>query len=214
MEKEYSYDQLLKVVEYWADELGTSTIDLIAQTLDILDKREKENKISDIMEQYKSLDPVSQKTFLDKISKKDKSENLSTRQENLKSISYLSGLSQEDMTYTNPIAIHIDNIRFMARGWSDVSINFVKFLIDNHFLSVSDLPFFVNPSTSKVWINNKNYHDNGKDGKFNKVCDGVWVDIKYNSLYHVLNIRRALEKLHLFDLLDKIKIEFTGNKIP
>jgi len=117
------------------------------------------------------------------------------------SLSRLKGKRSELFNNTKPNYITINKTKIKVKDWTDLSIKFIQWLIDNNKINIINLPIEVpNSRSGKYFINNRPQHSkHNLDGKWNKVGD-FYVDTKYNAGRIVLNLCSMLEQLSLKDL--------------
>lgn len=119
----------------------------------------------------------------------------------------LASLQQKDLTKIKPSSIIIDGESIQVSTWSDACFKLVDWLVQKGKLTEKDLPVFAAAGEVKYFINNKKVHSiDNLDGSWKKVRDNVYVDVKYNSKYHVLNISAALKTLGVSERLIKIEL--------
>ena len=102
-----------------------------------------------------------------------------------------------DLVKTKPRGLKIDGVLFEAKSWTEVSCQFVKFLIDKQDLRSTDLPIYPSARSAKAFINSFKGQPNGSDSYFIEVADGFYVDTKYNAKYHISNMWGTLKKLKI-----------------
>lgn len=122
-------------------------------------------------------------------------------------LSYFMGMSIADLTHTKPELLIINGESMKISSWKDLSIAFVRYLFSKKDLTMDHLPLCPNPRSSKAFVNfiPAQPPGSGKSGLFEKLSDQVYVDIKYNAKYHLLNIWQTLDFLGLRSKYD-IKI--------
>lgn len=93
--------------------------------------------------------------------------------------------------------------------WTELSIIFVKWLIENKFISLDKVPISNSASNGKYFINTVASHRiQEKDGLWHRVAP-YFVDTKYNATSHIRNILFTLKHLNLHN--PDFKISFRQN---
>lgn len=112
---------------------------------------------------------------------------------------------------TRPERFQLDGRTFQVQTWVEVCKRFVEWLISKGYLTVSKCPI---PTGSermdKYFINTKPIHLIPEKGGDWKAVGIFYVDIKYNALHHIKNIRNALKYLNVHN--NGIMISFRDNK--
>lgn len=114
------------------------------------------------------------------------------------SIDELLTFGVSDMSSTKPIAYSVNGVEKRADSWASLTENIIESLFVNRDFSKDDLPITVPGRSQKEYINASGEPAIGTDGKFNKVVDGVYVDIKYNAWSHIKNLKFILENLGVY----------------
>jgi hypothetical protein len=109
---------------------------------------------------------------------------------------------------TRPDRFQLDNQIFSVNSWVEVCTHFVKWLISKEYLTPSKCPV---PTGSgrreKYFINTKKVHRiPERDGGWKEIGP-FFVDMKYNALHHIKNIRESLK--HLGVRNPSIRISFS-----
>ena len=107
-----------------------------------------------------------------------------------------------DMANTKPLSYSVNGLTKSVGSWATLTENVVKSLVVNGDLRKDDLPITVPGRSHKEYVNASGEPLAGTDGKFNKVVDGVYVDIKYNAWCHIKNIKFILDKLGAYGKYD------------
>ena len=90
--------------------------------------------------------------------------------------------------YDGALAIAVNN-------WADLCAIFVRWLVQNKYLSANSVPIHNHAKRDKYFINNAPRHAiPGKDGDWRAVGQ-FYVDTKYNADAHIKNILSTLEQL-------------------
>lgn len=106
-----------------------------------------------------------------------------------------------------PLSLTIQGHTIHVSNWTDLSIKFVEWLIQNNFLTLSKLPIYNYSESDKYFINSSPQHKIAeKDGQWNTVMGFFHVDTKYNAECHKKNMIQTLKHLGIFDA--DIKITF------
>lgn len=123
---------------------------------------------------------------------------------NIEPFKYFLGKSISDLVKSKPVLLIINGETIKVKSWKEVSVEFIRFLINKNDLSVNDLPLCPNPRSAKAFVNSipGQPPGSGKTGLFVKIADNFYVDIKLNAKYHILNIWRTLELLNLTQKYD------------
>lgn len=88
-----------------------------------------------------------------------------------------------------------DMIGKKVDNWSHLSCLFVQWLIDNHFISLGEIPVPDHRGHGKDFINIKDEHEVKERGGNWKKVGPYYVDIKYNADDHIRNILSTLRYL-------------------
>lgn len=100
-----------------------------------------------------------------------------------------------------PVSMSIQGHTIPVSNWTDLSIKFVEWLINNNFLTESKLPIYNYSESDKYFINSSPQHKIAeKDGQWNSVMGNFHVDTKYNAECHKKNMIQALKHLGIFDV--------------
>lgn len=119
----------------------------------------------------------------------------------------LVSLLKVDVTNSKPSKIVINTKEYDTKDWTDLCKKFVLFLIENNYLTESNLPIYTHSGKDKYFITKEAKHENPeRDGKWVKV--GIlFIDVKYNASSHVKNILKTLDSLNIQNDIDiKIKL--------
>jgi len=121
----------------------------------------------------------------------------------------LSELNNERLNKnTKPKFLIIEDIKYPVKNWTELSIEFVKWLLQKGYLTSEKIPILSYSGRNKYFINNERRHlAVDADAQWNKV-ETVYVDTKYNAEGHKRNIISTLKQLGVHDLNSEIKIVF------
>jgi hypothetical protein len=98
---------------------------------------------------------------------------------------------------TRPSKLIIEGRQYSVRTWTDLCEDFVSWLIDNGYLSLSNIPMYNHTERDKYFINVEPEHQKrGKTAQWVKV-GSFFVDTKYNAEAHKENIIHTLAVLDL-----------------
>ena len=87
------------------------------------------------------------------------------------------------------------NIETSVSDWTELSIIFVEWLIQNGYLDKTKLPVPNHANRGKYYINSEPIHEiPEKDGVWHRVGE-FYIDTKYNAQAHVKNILSTIEFL-------------------
>jgi hypothetical protein len=119
----------------------------------------------------------------------------------------LDSLMNMNIISSKPSKIVINTKEYDTKNWTDLCIKFVLFLIENNYLTESNLPIYTYSENKKYFINKEAKHENPeRDGKWVKVGN-LFIDVKYNANSHVKNILKTLNSLNIKNDIDiKIKL--------
>jgi len=119
----------------------------------------------------------------------------------------LDSLLSMNIISSKPSKIVINTKEYDTKNWTDLCIKFVLFLIENNYLTESNLPIYTYSENKKYFINKEAKHENPeRDGKWVKVGN-LFIDVKYNANNHVKNILKTLNFLNIKNDIDiKIKL--------
>jgi len=119
----------------------------------------------------------------------------------------LDSLMNMNIISSKPSKIVINTREYDTKNWTDLCIKFVLFLIENNYLTESNLPIYTYSENKKYFINKEAKHENPeRDGKWVKVGN-LFIDVKYNANSHVKNILKTLNSLNIKNDIDiKIKL--------
>jgi hypothetical protein len=105
-----------------------------------------------------------------------------------------------------PKELIINNQSIAVSNWTDLSLKFVAWLINNRMLDESKLPIYSYSERDKYFINLVPEHKvSEKDGQWNSIGN-FYVDTKYNADCHKKNIIHALKHLRIYDADIKISL--------
>ena len=120
----------------------------------------------------------------------------------------LDSLPSMDIINSKPSKIVISTKEYDTKDWTDLCKKFVLFLIEDNYLTESDLPIYTYSGKDKYFIAKEAKHENPeRDGKWVKVGN-FFIDVKYNANNHVKNILKTLDSLNIQNDID-IKIKFS-----
>lgn len=121
----------------------------------------------------------------------------------------LSELNNERLNKnTKPKFLIIEDIKYPVKNWTELSIEFVKWLLQKGYLTSEKIPILSYSGRNKYFINNEERHlAVDADAQWNKV-ETVYVDTKYNAEGHKRNIISTLKQLGANISYSEIKIEF------
>lgn len=119
----------------------------------------------------------------------------------------LDSLLSIDITSSKPSKIVIDTKEYDTKDWTDLCKKFVLFLIEDNYLTESNLPIYTYSGKDKYFISKEAKHKNPeRNGKWVKVGN-LFIDVKYNASSHVKNILNTLDFLNIQNDIDiKIKL--------
>jgi Ni/Co efflux regulator RcnB len=119
----------------------------------------------------------------------------------------LDSLLSMNIISSKPSKIVINTKEYDTKNWTDLCKKFVLFLIENNYLTESNLPIYTYSENKKYFINKEAKHENPeRDGKWVKVGN-LFIDVKYNANNHVKNILKTLDSLNIQNDIDiKIKL--------
>lgn len=120
----------------------------------------------------------------------------------------LDSLLSIDITSSRPSKIVINTKEYDTKDWTDLCKKFVLFLIEDNYLTESNLPIYTYSGKDKYFIAKEAKHENPeRDGKWVKVGN-LFIDVKYNASSHVKNVLKTLDSLNIQNDID-IKIKFS-----
>lgn len=199
----------LEVVSFLAANDNVSTIEFIEATLKKKnEKRAQMEKIAEIKRQLKQLSKTDREELLNEL--KDFESGISLSQGNVTDSSLCGkSLSLEELVRfghadlaRKPKSITVNGQSQLIRNWDEAPIFLVQQLLINGDLSSRDLPLIPTDRSTKAFVNHSDEQLNGRDSKFKKVGDGIYVDTKYNKMQHVKNMYNALKKLAILGKYD------------
>jgi len=119
----------------------------------------------------------------------------------------LDSLLSMNITSSKPSKIVINAKEYDTKDWTDLCKKFVLFLIEDNYLTESNLPIYTYSEKDKYFITKEAKHENPKrNGKWVKVGN-LFIDVKYNASSHVKNILKTLDSLNIQNDIDiKIKL--------
>lgn len=98
-----------------------------------------------------------------------------------------------------PSELTIGTVSIPVYDWTELSKEFVRWLVERGHLKKENLPIHNHAKRGKYLINSKPIHKYvEKDGYWCEV-DGFHVDTKYNAEHHVKNIISALSQLGVYN---------------
>lgn len=108
-----------------------------------------------------------------------------------------------------PYKFHADGIDISVQDWTELSIVFVKWLIQKGYLKVEKLPVHNHARRGKYFINSKPQHQlQEKDACWQSVGP-YYVDTKYNAQSHVNNLLSTLKQLNV--VIPQFQISFRAD---
>ncbi len=120
----------------------------------------------------------------------------------------LDSLLSMNIINSKPSKIVINTKEYDTKNWTYLCKKFVLFLIEDNYLTESNLPIYTYSGNEKYFINKEAKHENPeRDGKWVKVGN-LFIDVKYNANNHVKNILKTLDSLNIQNDID-IKIKFS-----
>jgi hypothetical protein len=138
-----------------------------------------------------------------------------SKEEFSSSTSYnLGSLLNINLEGSKPTKIVINETEYDTKNWTDLCKKFVLFLIENNYLTESNLPIYTFSGKDKYFIAKEAKHKNqGLDGKWIQVGN-IFIDVKYNAKYHVKNILKTLDSLNIQnDINIRIKLSETKGRL-
>jgi len=119
----------------------------------------------------------------------------------------LDSLLSMNITSSKPSKIVINTKEYDTKDWTDLCKKFVLFLLEDNYLTESNLPIYTYSGKDKYFIAKEAKHENPeRDGKWVKVGN-LFIDVKYNASSHVKNILKTLDSLNIKNDIDiKIKL--------
>ncbi|MFH1851192.1 MAG: hypothetical protein ABIA75_02500 [Candidatus Neomarinimicrobiota bacterium] len=118
----------------------------------------------------------------------------------------LEKLLEKDLGYSKPLELKINNDQMIVSSWTEVSVKFVQWLLNNGHLRNYNIPIFNSSYTDKYFINTEPVHQKKtRDGSWKEV-EQLFVDIKYSAKNTVKNIIATIEQLHLENIKSDISI--------
>lgn len=210
----YSLEELWRVLAFLAARKGSSVENFIDDCL--LAMRDEE--IDSLANHFMNLSEAEKERFFSKLglscdfSKKEEAAPSSPPPPCLRrkkySLEQLKDMGVQELVKSKPSRLWINQTAYEAGSWKDVCVLFVRALLRNNLLNEDLLPFYPSGTSRKAFINSFPGQPNGSGaGLFVKAADNVYVDIKQNAKYCVLNIWRTLLAFHIQDKW-KIELEF------
>lgn len=119
----------------------------------------------------------------------------------------LDSLLSMNITSSKPSKIVINTKEYDTKDWTDLCKKFVLFLLEDNYLTESNLPIYTYSGKDKYFIAKEAKHENPeRDGKWVRVGN-LFIDVKYNANDHVKNILKTLDSLNIQNDIDiKIKL--------
>lgn len=199
-EKKLSYETLSQIINFLAKKEGVS-MDMYVSS--IQKEMVSEAAMEAFFENFQRLSPTQQAQVMRVLENRveGRPENVANPVRRATSGEYalveLAKKDVGDLVKTKPRGLKIDGVLFETKSWTEVSCEFVKFLIDKKDLRSTDLPLYPSARSAKAFINSFKGQPNGSDSYFIGVADGFYVDTKYNAKYHILNMWGTLKKLKI-----------------
>jgi len=163
----------------------------------IQERKEKPKEKIDNFPQIKPFSPKISKlpTSKDIVNSSEKTNYYNLRQ-----------LLELDIGKRKPKSLKIVDKSFQTNQWKNVDQVFVKYLIDEGYLSHDKMPIHNSAHQGKYFINDSPQHYNtNRKGEWKSV-NGFFVDIKYSAKNHIANYLAALDQLGLSNLEKQIII--------
>lgn len=98
-------------------------------------------------------------------------------------------------------AISID-----VSSWTELTIKFVRWLIEEKYLKQENLPITNHAERGKYFINSKPVHQYAEKKRSWHKINNYHIDTKYNAEDHIKNIISALNQLGIYN--PDIKVSF------
>ncbi|GAI77652.1 unnamed protein product, partial [marine sediment metagenome] len=109
----------------------------------------------------------------------------------------LDSLLSMNITSSKPSKIVINTKEYDTKDWTGLCKKFVLFLLEDNYLTESNLPIYTYSGKDKYFIAKEAKHENPeRDGKWVKVGN-LFIDVKYNASSHVKNILKTLDSLNI-----------------
>jgi len=105
-----------------------------------------------------------------------------------------------------PYRFHADGIDITVQDWTELSMAFVRWLIEKGHLKPDMLPVHNHAKRGKYFINSKPQHKIQEKDACWKLIGSYYVDTKYNADSHIKNILAALKQLGI--LSPQIQVSF------
>lgn len=206
MEKHlFTYDELWETLKFLAQKENITPENFVAGILSQI----KQQKIDNLAQQFMNLDSAERQELLTKLglpvlahsSEQEKNINCPTLSPNpIFQLQQLKDMEVGILVKSKPGRFWLNGNVFDVQSWKDVTICFVRALINGDLLRREMLPFYPSPKSRKAYVNFFPGQPNGSSaGLFVKINDNFYVDIKHNAKYHVLNIWWTLCALKLQD---------------
>lgn len=203
MEKaKYPYETLYRAVKFLAQKEGHSLEGFIGV---INKKMESEALMQNLLENFQKL-PSDKRAQMMRILEEQEARGAANAEGERSgalsgeyALEELIKMDVGELVKTKPRELRINGRTIKTKSWTDVSCEFVRFLVDAKDLRLEDLPVCPSDRSPKAFINSHAGHPKGVDAysNFVEVEKGFFVDTKYNSKYHLLNIWRTLKKLYI-----------------
>ena len=101
---------------------------------------------------------------------------------------------------TRPEKLRIGTSEYLVNNWTELCVDFVKYLVDKAFLTVRKSPIYNHADVDKYFINTEPAHKNiSRDAEWKSVGP-FFVDTKYNAEAHKRNIIHTLECLNVKEM--------------
>ena len=98
-----------------------------------------------------------------------------------------------------PLKFTVETVVIPVYDWTELSKEFVRWLIEKGHLKKENLPIHNHANRGKYFINSEPVHEYAeKDGYWCEV-NSFYVDTKYNAEHHVKNIISSLAQLGVYN---------------
>jgi hypothetical protein len=112
----------------------------------------------------------------------------------------LEKLDEMAIGNVKPNKIEINGQTKDVKDWTELSVFFVKYLIQKGYINRNNVPILNSAQRDKYFINIGKKHMNpAKDGAWQEI-DGYYVDTKYSASRHIKNMLHTLKYLNIKNL--------------
>lgn len=89
-----------------------------------------------------------------------------------------------------------DNSSVKLRRWKDITVETVRWMLNNHFLSETDCPIKISENSRRYLIATSPFHPTGRKFFLNTQIETLHIETNYSRANHINNTRRIIEQVN------------------